>query len=106
MDYLMLVAMRDGRTVEVLLDGPPDGQVLLYHSGTPSAAVRLPALSAAATAHALRLVTYSRPGYGESTSQPGRTVADAAVDVEDVLDAIGAAEFVTLGWSGGGPHAL
>jgi pimeloyl-ACP methyl ester carboxylesterase len=33
-------------------------------------------------------------------------VADAAGDIETVLDAVGAQEFVTLGWSGGGPHAL
>ena len=33
-------------------------------------------------------------------------MADAAVNTEAVLDAIGADRFVTLGWSGGGPHAL
>jgi len=33
-------------------------------------------------------------------------VADAAADVAAILDAIGADRFVTIGWSGGGPHAL
>ncbi|HET6213032.1 MAG TPA: alpha/beta hydrolase, partial [Micromonosporaceae bacterium] len=37
---------------------------------------------------------------------PGRTVADAAADTRAVLDAYGHDRFVTLGWSGGGPHAL
>jgi pimeloyl-ACP methyl ester carboxylesterase len=33
-------------------------------------------------------------------------VADAAADTAAVLDALGADTFITLGWSGGGPHAL
>jgi pimeloyl-ACP methyl ester carboxylesterase len=52
---------------------------------------------------------YSRPGYGTSTSMKGRLVADAASDTAAVLDALGYgadAPFVTVGWSGGGPHAL
>jgi pimeloyl-ACP methyl ester carboxylesterase len=49
---------------------------------------------------------YSRPGYAGSTPRPGRSVADAAADVAVVLDALGADTFVTMGWSGGGPHAL
>jgi pimeloyl-ACP methyl ester carboxylesterase len=52
------------------------------------------------------LVTYSRPGYGSSTPQPGRAVADAAADSASILDALGLDEFLTIGWSGGGPHAL
>ena len=37
---------------------------------------------------------------------PGRPVADAAANVAVILDALGAGQFVTVGWSGGGPHAL
>jgi pimeloyl-ACP methyl ester carboxylesterase len=48
----------------------------------------------------------ARPGYGESTPRPGRRVADVAGDIADVLDELGAGEFITAGWSGGGPHAL
>ena len=61
---------------------------------------------AAAADRGLRAVMYARPGYGASTPQPGRRVADAAADVTAVLDALGAGDFVTAGWSGGGPHAL
>jgi len=48
----------------------------------------------------------ARPGYGESTPRPGRRVADVTQDVAAVLDELGAPHFVTVGWSGGGPHAL
>ena len=49
-----------------------------------------------------------RPGYATSTRRPGRSVADIASDVRyvrDVLDALDVPWFVTVGWSGGGPHA-
>ena len=81
-------------------------QPLVFHWGTPGAAVWFGPLARAATRARLRLVMYSRPGYAGSTPRPGRSVADAAADVAAVLDALGADTFVTLGWSGGGPHAL
>jgi pimeloyl-ACP methyl ester carboxylesterase len=96
----------DGRSLEILDDGPVNLVPLLYHSGTPSGAVPFPRLSDAAARHGLRLVTYSRPGYGASTPRPGRSVADVVDDVEAILDRLGTDQFMTLGSSGGGPHAL
>jgi pimeloyl-ACP methyl ester carboxylesterase len=55
------------------------------------------------------VVTYSRPGYGGSTPWPedrDPVVADDVADTAAILDALGIHEFVTLGWSGGGPRAL
>ena len=54
----------------------------------------------------LRLVTTSRPGYGDSSRQAGRSVVDVVADTKAVLAAIGAERCVVGGWSGGGPHAL
>jgi pimeloyl-ACP methyl ester carboxylesterase len=54
----------------------------------------------------LRLITYSRPGYGGSDRHPGRTVGDCAADVAAVADELGFERFHTIGASGGGPHAL
>ncbi len=96
----------DGRELEVLVVGPADAVPMVFHSGTPSGPVPQPPMARAAAALGLRLVTYGRPGYGRSTPQPGRAVADAARDTAAVLDALGAGEFVTMGHSGGGPHAL
>src|SRR6476661_7868840 len=93
------VATADGRSLDVL-DSGGDGLALLHHSGTPGGAVPWPAAIRAAQELGLRWVTYSRPGYGSSTPAPGRTVADAAADSAAVLDALGIADFVTVGWSG------
>jgi pimeloyl-ACP methyl ester carboxylesterase len=95
----------DGRLLEVLVSGPPGGTVLVLHTGTPCGLVPLPdGLDPSSTG--LRTVLYARPGYGRSTPQPGRAVADAAGDTAAILDALGADEFLNLGWSGGGPYAL
>ncbi|MGH3498094.1 MAG: alpha/beta fold hydrolase [Nocardioidaceae bacterium] len=96
----------DGREVEVLVEGPEDGLAWVFQHGTPSAAVSYQPLLDVAQARELRLIQYSRPGYGSSSPIPGRTVAAAAADVRSVLDHLGHDRFVTVGWSGGGPHAL
>ena len=100
------VTTADGAVLEYLVSGPADSRTLLFQPGTPNAGAAFRAIVEPAAALGLRTVSYSRPGYGQSTPRPGRSVADAVADVETVLDAAGAQEFVTLGWSGGGPHAL
>jgi pimeloyl-ACP methyl ester carboxylesterase len=102
----MIVRMPDGRELEVLVNGPADGLALVMHLGTPSAAVEFEQLTGPAADRGLRTVLWSRPGYGSSTPQPGRSVADVAADAVTILDELGQGRFVTLGWSGGGPHAL
>jgi len=106
MAIFQTVTRADGAVLEYLVSGPPDGPVLLFQPGTPNAAVHFRCVVEPAADLGLRTVSYSRPGYGESTPRPGRSVADAVADIETVLDAAGAESFVTLGWSGGGPHAL
>jgi pimeloyl-ACP methyl ester carboxylesterase len=54
----------------------------------------------------LRLITYDRPGYGGSTPQPGRCMADCASDVRVICAALGIDTVPMWGWSGGGPHVL
>lgn len=102
----LTVRLGDGRVLEVLTAGPGDGLPLVFHIGTPAGAALYPPLVDAARSRGLRMVHYSRPGYGLSTARAGRSVAGAAGDVAAVLDAIGADRFVTIGFSGGGPHGL
>jgi pimeloyl-ACP methyl ester carboxylesterase len=100
------IAAPDGRQLEVQVTGPDGGLPLVFHNGTPCGLGLYQPMLRAAADRGLRTVLYARPGYGQSTEQPGRRVADAAADVAAILDQLDAAEFVTIGWSGGGPHAL
>lgn len=100
------LVLSDGRLLEFLADGPRDGTLLVFHHGSPGAAVRWDALSVACAQRHLRFALYSRPGFGASTRDPGRSVASCATDVAELADHLGARRFLTAGWSGGGPHAL
>ena len=86
--------------------GPQEGRALLFQTGTPTAAVPFAPTVAAAARQGLRTIQYSRPGYGASTPDPNRSVASCVADIAAVLETLGHDEFVTVGWSGGGPHAL
>jgi pimeloyl-ACP methyl ester carboxylesterase len=104
---LLNVSATDGRQLQAVVAGPPDGELVLLHHGTPGSATRVyPPYVELAVARGLRLAGYSRPGYGNSERHQGRTVADCAADAAAVADALGAREFMTVGGSGGGPHAL
>jgi pimeloyl-ACP methyl ester carboxylesterase len=106
MDAFEHVQLPDGRRLDVQVSGPSDGLPLVFHHGTPGAATPIRALERAAHARGLRLVTTSRPGYGNSTRQPDRRVVDVVADTEAVLAALRADRCLTMGWSGGGPHTL
>jgi pimeloyl-ACP methyl ester carboxylesterase len=102
----MDVTTPDGRTLRVVEAGAPDGPVVLAHHGTPGSGEIFRIERESAEQLGLRLVAYDRPGYGASTRQEGRSVADAAGDVAALFDQLGVERFATYGVSGGGPHAL
>jgi pimeloyl-ACP methyl ester carboxylesterase len=96
----------EARTLDAYVDGPEGAVPLLFHNGTPSTGQLFEPFVQAASERDLRMVSFSRAGYANSTRHPGRSVADVVPDVAAVLDQLGAQRFYTLGWSGGGPHAL
>lgn len=106
----LLVPTPDGRELEVVLEGRPDGFPLVFYCWTPGAAVPFDPLHRAADERGLMVVSYSRAGYGLSTPrQDAGTTATVAADAKDtatVLDHLGLGEFITVAWSGGGPRAF
>jgi pimeloyl-ACP methyl ester carboxylesterase len=88
------------------ISGPDGATPLVVHHGTPGERSQYPPFADAAAAQGLRYVSYSRPGYGGSSRQPGRAVADCAAGTAAILAHLGADHCYTVGASGGGPHAL
>lgn len=86
--------------------GDPNGKLVFFLHGTPSSRMIYGPHAADAKERGIRLVGYDRPGYGGSTPQSGRRVADAAKDVASIADYLGVERFAVWGISGGGPHAL
>ncbi len=100
------IGLPDGRYLDVAASGPVDGLPLVFHHGTPGARTPVRAIERAAHQRGLRLVTFSRAGYGTSTRREGRQVVDVVDDLAVLLEALGAERCLVAGWSGGGPHAL
>jgi pimeloyl-ACP methyl ester carboxylesterase len=100
------VETADGRTLALEEAGDPAGLPVLVHNGTPNSRHLYPPNVADAAQRGLRLIGYDRPGYGGSTPQPGRTIADCAADVRAICDSLGLTRLAMWGISGGGPHVL
>jgi pimeloyl-ACP methyl ester carboxylesterase len=100
------VRIADGRTLRVLEDGDPHGRPIFFLHGTPGSRLLYVNQVQDARRRGVRLIGYDRPGYGGSTSKPGRGVADGTADVVSIADALGLDRFAVYGHSGGGPHAL
>jgi pimeloyl-ACP methyl ester carboxylesterase len=101
-----IVVTRDGRRLAAAVSGAPHGTPVFLMHGTPGSRNGPKPRSSICYRLGVSLISYDRPGYGLSTKQPGRTVADAAADVAAIADALGIDRFAVAGRSGGGPHAL
>jgi len=64
------------------------------------------AVELAASQYGLQLISYDRPGYGDSPARPGRWVADAAADARAIAAKLDLSRLAVWGHSGGGPYAL
>jgi pimeloyl-ACP methyl ester carboxylesterase len=100
------VQASDGRVIAVEEAGDPAGRPVLVQGGTPGSRLLYGPHVRDAAERGLRLIGYDRPGYGGSSPQPGRTVADCASDVRAICAALGIDRLAMWGASGGGPHVL
>lgn len=101
-----MVTTPDGRVLAVELAGDPDGRPVLVHMGTPDSRLLYGPTVADAQRRGLRLISYDRPGYGDSTRRQDHRIADAAEDVRTICEALGITKLAVWGISGGGPPAL
>lgn len=98
------VTTSDGRLLEVLECGDPQGRPVLVHHGNPQSRRVITHGDEAARAVGVRLMSYSRPGFGGSTfAEP--SLVGSGKDALAVADALGVRQFATLGISGGAPFA-
>ena len=95
-----------GRLLAVEITGAPDGSPVFLLHGTPGSRIGPKPRGSVLYRRGIRLISYDRPGYGDSTRHEGRYVAHAAADVEAIADELRLDRFAVVGRSGGGPHAL
>jgi pimeloyl-ACP methyl ester carboxylesterase len=101
-----MVNTASGRKLCAEQDGDPDGRpVLLLHGGGSSRLFRHPDSRLTARL-GVQLITVDRPGTGRSDTDPERSLADWADDVQALMDAIGIGGFDVVGHSQGAPFAV
>jgi pimeloyl-ACP methyl ester carboxylesterase len=100
------VHARDGRTLCVEVAGGPSERPVLVNCGTPNSRHLFDLWVEDAATRGIQLISYDRPGYGGSTSQPGRAVANGADDVQAIAEDFGIDRLAIWGFSGGGPYTL
>jgi pimeloyl-ACP methyl ester carboxylesterase len=96
----------DGRRVNFHVAGPENGDLLVFHTGTPGTPYLYSAMIRDCAERHLRIACIARPGYAGSARLKGRTYADNPADTAAVADALDAETFYVLGHSGGGGPAL
>ena len=92
----------DGRIVQYLISGDPDGFPFVWIHGTPGAYQPVPGLTAVCKKKGVKVITLSRAGYGGSSRNRGRSVVDAVADLHALNEHLGVKQCFVGGWSGGG----
>jgi pimeloyl-ACP methyl ester carboxylesterase len=98
--------LSDGRAIEYIDNGVSSKSALILHHGTPTSMTVWGTWLAAAAEKGIRAIAFTRPGYAGSDRKVDRTVIDANDDLEEILNQVEVDNFVSIGWSGGGPYAL
>jgi pimeloyl-ACP methyl ester carboxylesterase len=105
-DAARTIELPDGRTLAYAEWGDPDGRPVVSCHGTPGCRLNRHPNQELVRSTGARVIAFDRPGYGQSTRNPGRRVVDVVGDVQALVDHLGIEHFAVVGGSGGGPHAL
>ena len=100
------IVVGGGREIAYTDSGDLDGPCVFFFPGAPQSRLRILLLEDEFATYGLRVISPDRPGYGGSTPQPGRSMADWPADVAALADALGIERFVVSGHSSGGPYAV
>ena len=101
----VVMDLPDGRELAWLESGDPKGPAVFVFHGTPGSRLEVSCDQVPIISSGVRFIAVDRPGYGHSTFQRGRRLADWASDVTRLADHLKIDGFSVIGVSGGGPHA-
>jgi hypothetical protein len=105
MSDTVVMVLPNSRELAWLEVGDPEGPAVFVFHGTPGSRLRVSFNEEPINAAGVRFIAVDRPGYGHSSYQQGRRLADWASDVSCLADHLNIDKFSVVGISGGGPHA-
>ena len=101
---MSILKLRDGRALDYITNQSDSSSAILFHHGTPGECTGWQTWFD--EINGVKAIAASRPGYGLSDRNKGRTVARDLDDLSELLEFLKVESFVSVGWSGGGPHAI
>lgn len=105
MDYRLL-PLGDGRDLEYAINPVASDTAVVLHQGTLADLCEWGSWLEEFARRGVRAVAFNRSGYGRSSPKEDRVALDVGRDVGELADHLGLNAFVSVGWSGGGSHAL
>lgn len=100
------VTIDENRQVTYTEYGDAGGTPVVFLHGTPGSRRLATLFDTAAREHGIRLLAPDRPGYGQSSPWPNRSISDAGTFLTAVLDDAGVETAGLVAFSGGSAHAL
>ena len=101
-----LLRLSDGRDLEYARNAVVSSSAVVFHQGTLADLTVWESWLAELETRGVGAVAFNRSGYANSSPKPGRRTLDVGRDVAELADVLGLTDFVSVGWSGGGSHAL
>ncbi len=98
--------LADGRVLAWREFGAPTGWPVVAVHGSPDSSAVWALLDDDARRARARVIAPDRPGFGDSTPEPGRSVLDWVDDLGELTEHLELASFRLLAISGGSPYAL
>jgi pimeloyl-ACP methyl ester carboxylesterase len=99
----LLLDAGDSRVLEVVTAGKKSGKAFVFHHGGLGCSEGMAPLYRAAASAGVFLIGITRGGYAGSTRRPGRRTFNYVNETRIALENFGIVEFVSFGWSSGGP---
>lgn len=101
---MSILKLKDGRDFDYISNDSQSEVGILFHHGTPGECTGWQKWFSELAG--IKAIAASRPGYGLSDRRRARMVASDIDDQSQLLEFLGIDKFVSIGWSGGGPHAI
>jgi len=101
-----ILSLADGRQLGYAVFGNGSGPPVFYMHGFYGSRIEARLAAGAAERCGIQLIAADRPGVGETSPEPGRSLESWGAHIAALADHLGHQRFHILGVSGGGPYAL
>jgi pimeloyl-ACP methyl ester carboxylesterase len=103
---MSILKLKDGRHLAFEQYGDENGIPVIHQHGLGDSRLARHPNNTLTIEAGIRLITVDRPGYGESSPNPGRTYLNWATDIEQLANQLKIHKFGVMSHSGGSPYAL